>query len=95
MHNETVGNLAQEFDYPALVKVEPLSDYCLKATFSSGEVKKVDVKPYFKYAFFEPIKDYALFNKAYVEYGAVAWNDKIDIAEEALYDKGVTVANNH
>ena len=91
MQDEAFGNLEDDFVYPALVEVKPLDDYSLEVTFANGVKKVVDIKPYFKYSFFAPIKDYELFNQVHAEYGGVVWNDEIDLAEEALYDEGVTV----
>ena len=84
-------DLEKLLSYPALIKVVPLDDYYLLATFSNGESKKVDIKPYFKWEVFQPLKDEKLFKQAHAEYGGVVWNDKIDLAQEALYDKGVPV----
>ena len=83
--------LEELLSYPALIKVVPLDDYYLLATFSNGESKKVDIKPYFKWEVFQPLKDENLFKQAHAEYGGVVWNSKIDLAQEALYDKGVSV----
>ena len=91
MQNEAFRNLEDNFVYPALVEVRPLENYCLEATFANGVKKIVDIKPYFKYSFFAPIKNCELFNQVHAEYGGVVWNDEIDLAEEALYDEGVTV----
>ena len=89
MHNSTA--LKELLSYPALIKVAPLDNYYLLATFSNGENKKVDIKPYFRWKVFQPLKDKKLFKQARAEYGGVVWNDKIDLAQEALYDKGVLV----
>ena len=83
------------FSYPSLVKVEPKENYFIEATFSDGVTKKVDIKPYFQWKVFQPLENLDLFNQAHADYGAVVWNEKIDIAQEALYDKGVTVANSN
>lgn len=85
--------LKELFSYPQLIEVHPKKNYFLEVTFSDGVTKVVDIKPYFQWKVFQPLKDTELFNKAYVEYGGVAWNDKIDIAQEALYDKGRTVSS--
>ena len=85
------ADLEKLLSYPALIKVVSLDDYYLLATFSNGESKKVDIKPYFKWKVFQPLKDENLFKQAHAEYGGVVWNSKIDLAQEALYDKGVPV----
>ncbi len=91
MRDRASSTLKSYLDYPDLIEVEPCDDYCLKAKFATGETKIVDIKPYFQWKVFQPLQDVELFNKAHAEYGGVVWNDKIDLAQEALYDKGVLV----
>lgn len=85
--------LKELLSYPELTKVVPLENYCLKATFANGEVKVVDIKPYFEWEVFQPLKNVDLFNKAHADFGGVVWNEKIDLAQEALYDKGTLISN--
>ena len=44
---------------------------------------------------FQPLENLDLFNQAHVDYGGVVWNDEIDLAQESLYDKGVTIDNDN
>ena len=61
--------------------VRPLEDYKLWVRFSNGEVK-----------IFDFLKDKAIFNSVYIDYGVTVWNDgDIDIAPEYLYKNGVSV----
>lgn len=70
--------------------VEPLSDYRLRITFSTGEKKYFDVKPLLDTALYAPLRDEKLFNRAYLDYGVVSWNDgAIDIATNVLYADGI------
>lgn len=95
MQNRTTTTLKSYLDYPDLIDVIPLDNFYLQAAFSNGEVKKVDMKPYFERRVFQPLKDVELFKKARAEYGGVIWNDDIDLAQEALYDRGVTIDHNN
>ena len=81
--------------YITLDKVEPTSDYHLISTFSNGVVKDFDCNYLLEQNYFSSLKNKGVFNKAYANLGGVVWTDEIDLAMEEVYDKGVTVANNH
>ena len=69
--------------------VRALKDYKLLVRFSTEEEKKVDVSSLLEEPVFSALKDTAVFNGAYVDYGTVVWNDgTIDIAPEYLYEQG-------
>ena len=73
----------------------PLEEYRLLITFDNGERKIFDCKPLIGMGgIFEPLKDNSVFDRAYVDYGTVCWNDgEIDIAPERIYEDGRTVDN--
>lgn len=93
MQDRTVEITA--FNCPKATSVKVLSDYRLLTAFNNGIAKIFDFKPYFQYRIFDKLKDKNLFSKAYLEHGAVAWNDDLDIAIEEVYEKGVTVDNSN
>jgi hypothetical protein len=67
--------------------VQPLDNYTLRIRFSTGEEKEVDITPLLDEPALLPLKDKAVFNRVYVDYGAPVWNDgTIDIAPEYLYE---------
>ncbi len=82
---------AGEPEMPVSVKsVRTVSDYKLLLRFSDGSRKLFDAKPLLDKPCYLPLKDKDVFAGAYVECGAVAWNDgDIDIAPETLYACGV------
>lgn len=66
--------------------VKPLDDLMMIVTFTSGEKRLYDATELLKYPAFQPLKDEKVFKSAYVEYGAIVWNDgEIDIAPETVY----------
>lgn len=72
--------------------VRPLEDYKLWIRFSNGEVKIFDFSKELNSPAFSPLKDKAIFNSVYIDYGVTVWNDgDIDIAPEYLYKNGVSV----
>jgi hypothetical protein len=82
------------------VKIEPLNDYCLRVSFSNGEIKIFDFKPKLEKPVFTPLKDKSLFEKVRLRHGTAVWDydwgvknvaNDIDIAPERLYSDGRTV----
>lgn len=74
-------------------KVIAKSDYKLMITFSNGENKYFDMKPYLYYPVFRKLKNPGYFSLASVDYGTVVWPGDIDIAPETLFIKGVSKIN--
>lgn len=71
----------------------PLDDYKLWLKFSNGEVKVFDFTKVLDFPAFLPLKNKAVFNSVYIDYGVTCWNDgDMDIAPEYLYEHGISVA---
>lgn len=69
--------------------VKPLDNYRLWLRFSTGETKTFDFAPLLDKPAFKPLRDKAVFNGVYIDYGVTVWNDgDIDIAPEYLYEHG-------
>lgn len=72
-----------------VVNVTPLDNYCILAEFENGEKRIGDIKPLLDKAVFAPLKNIGLFNKVYIDFGAVTWKDhngnEIDICPDKLY----------
>lgn len=73
---------------PDVIHVKTLPDYWLQAEFENGEFRRLDMKPYLVYPAFSRLKEDALFEKAHVLHGAVAWNDEIDLSPDTVYLAG-------
>jgi hypothetical protein len=76
---------------PDVIRVKTLPDYWLQAEFENGELRRFDMKPYLNYPAFSSLKDDALFEKAHVLHGTVAWSDEIDISPDTVYLAGQAV----
>lgn len=75
-------------------QVEPLSNYVLLLTYASGEQRLFDVEPLIcEYKAYRPLRDMEFFNKVFVECSSVAWDDKIDISPEYVYENSVQVSD--
>nr|VFJ92925.1 MAG: Protein of unknown function (DUF2442) [Candidatus Kentron sp. LFY] len=68
--------------------VKPRSEYRLLVTFSNGEDKHFDMRPYLHYPVFQKLENPGFFALASVDYGTVTWPGDIDIAPETLFIKG-------
>ncbi|MBP7865759.1 MAG: DUF2442 domain-containing protein [Acidobacteria bacterium] len=65
--------------------VEAAADHLLYLTFSNGEIRCFDVKPYLGLTVFHRLRNPAFFSLARLDYGTVTWPGDIDIAPETLY----------
>lgn len=77
-----------------VLRVQPLSNYCLLAEFEGDIRKQYDVKPLFdKWAVFKNLTQNDLFNQVRVDAGGygISWNDDIDLSCDELYWNGQSV----
>ena len=72
--------------------VEAVPDYRLVLTFTTGERRCFDMRPYLQYPVFRRLENPAFFGLARVDYGTVTWPGEIDIAPETLYERSVPTA---
>ena len=49
---------------PRVTNVKPEQDFTLLITFSNGEIKKFDVKPYLEIGIFKELKEVSDFNNS-------------------------------
>jgi len=82
---------ASEQESPiTVVSVRAMEGYKLWVRFSTGETKVFDFTPHLNKGAFCALKDMAVFNGVYIDYGVPVWCDgEIDIAPERLYYEGV------
>ena len=72
--------------------VRAMENHLLWVRFNTGEAKIYDMTPLLSQPAFLPLRDNAVFQSVFIDYGIPVWNDgEIDIAPEELYAKG-TVA---
>ena len=71
--------------YPRVKAVKPNPDYTLTLTFTNGEVKIFDVKPYLDRGIFRELKEPALFNSVRPFLGSVQWQNGQDFCPDTLY----------
>lgn len=68
-----------------VTSVKPLDGYELELTFSTGEVRLFDVKPYLERGVFNELKDPAYFRAVRLAFGSIAWPHEQDFGPESLY----------
>lgn len=70
---------------PRVINVKPEQDYCLLLSFSNGEVKKFDVKPYLSIGIFKELQDLQVFNSVKLFLGSIQWANGADLCPDTLY----------
>ena len=70
--------------------VIPLEDYRLLLTFTNGEKRVYDMKPYLDTTAYRKLNDISFFNTAHIvlDY-TVGWNDEIDICPDSAYQDSI------
>ena len=74
---------------PRVITVRPETDFTLTLTFSNGEVKVFDVKPYLNIGIFRELQDKRLFNSVRPVLGSIQWQNGQDFCPDTLYLGGV------
>lgn len=72
--------------YPRVIQVKPQPDYNLLITFSNGELRLFDVKPYLNTGLFKELKDVSLFNSVQPFLGSIQWTNGLDLCPDTLYE---------
>jgi hypothetical protein len=73
---------------PRVTQVKPEQDFMLLITFSNGEMKNFDVKPYLGIGIFKELQDLSVFNSVKPFLGSVQWSNGVDICPDTLYLEG-------
>jgi hypothetical protein len=74
---------------PRVITVHPETNYTLTLTFSNGEVRVFDVKPYLNIGIFRELQDKRLFNSVRPVLGSIQWQNGQDFCPDTLYLDGV------
>lgn len=74
-----------------VIAVKPMQDKILLVTFSNGETRRFDVKPYIKGPWYGNLAKEDYFAKVAPAGSTVAWPDGQDIAPHELYDLSIPV----
>jgi hypothetical protein len=76
---------------PRVKSVRPQPDYTLRLTFTNGEVRLFDVKPYLSKGIFQQLQNLEVFNSVRPFLGSIQWANEADLCPDTLYEKSVPV----
>jgi len=76
---------------PDVIRVTPLPEFYLEAEFTTGEIRRFDLKPYLGFPAFSSLRRNGLFMRAHVAHGTMAWSDEMDLSPDTLYLQGVVI----
>ena len=74
---------------PRVARVRANDDYTLVLTFTNGETRRFDMKPYLDHGVFVELKDLAYFRSVRVALGTVQWPHEQDVCPDTLYEESV------
>jgi hypothetical protein len=68
------------------IKVEPLSNYRLRLTYSDGVQGSIDLAGDVGHGVFTPLADEAFFRTVHIgRFGQIAWSENLEICPDAAY----------
>jgi hypothetical protein len=71
---------------PRVKEVVSLPDFLLHITFTNGEQKVFDMKPYLDKGIFSELKNEDVFNSAKVDFGTISWSNSADLCPDTFYE---------
>lgn len=78
---------------PRVTDVKPQPEYKLKLTFTNGEVRVFDMKPYLDTGIFQQLREEKLFNSVRPVLGSIQCENEADLCPDTLYEKSRPVAS--
>ena len=74
---------------PRVVHVRANDDYSLVVTFTNGETRLFNMRPYLNHGVFMELRDLVYFKAARPVLGTVQWPHEQDICPDTLYEESV------
>lgn len=78
---------------PRVQKVKPNTNYTLTLTFTNGEVRVFDVKPYLQFGIFEELQDMGFFYSVKPFLGSIQWKNGQDFCPDILYVDSIPISD--
>ena len=76
---------------PRVTEVKPTIDFHLELTFSNGENRVFDMKPYLNIGRFVQLQNEAMFASVVCTMGSIQWQNGLDLCPDTLYEESVPV----
>lgn len=76
---------------PRVTEVEPLTGYALRVTFATGEVRRVDCRPFLDKGVFQRLKDEFRRVRPVNNGGGIGWASGADLSRDTVYVTGAPV----
>lgn len=78
---------------PRVTSVEPLGDHALRVTFATGEVRRVDCRPFLGKGVFRRLEDEGEFRRVRPinSGGGIGWASGADLSRDTVYLAGEPV----
>lgn len=77
--------------YLAVKNVETAPNYQLILTFSNGEQRQFDMKPYLNQGIFCELRDISSFNRVRISFDTIEWDNGADFDPEILYSNSKAI----
>ncbi len=77
--------------YLAVTNVQSAPNYHLILTFSNGEKRQFDMKPYLNEGIFTELKDISNFNRVRISFDTIEWENGADFDPEVLYKQSIAI----
>jgi hypothetical protein len=74
---------------PRVKIIKPTEDFKLELTFSNGEEKVLDMKPYLNTGRFTELKNEAMFASVVCTLGSIQWQNGLDLCPDTLSEDSV------
>lgn len=79
--------------HPRIKNVKAQDNYKILLTFTNGELKIFDMKPYINKGFFKQLKDKNYFKNVIPFMDSVRWKNGQDLCPDTLYEDSMPIDN--
>ncbi len=74
---------------PRVLRVQANDDHSLTITFTNGETRRFDVKPYLDRGVFQELRSLSYFKAVRPVLGTIQWPNEQDFCPDSLYEESI------